>query len=113
MATTYGTSISDYGSTSDSLSATAPCTKKQAANIPLNVNMPNGMSIQSSHMSDLLLSDLPSHARKAHILPGLLHTSLLSVGKLCNSGCNVTFTKENVEVTKDEKCVMLGSRDPH
>jgi hypothetical protein len=79
----------------------------------MHVNMPNGKSIQSSHTSNLLLTALSLHARKAHIFPGLVHNSLLSVGKLCDSGCNITFTKEEVEVTKDGKYVMLGSLDPH
>jgi hypothetical protein len=74
--------------------------------------MHNGTSIQSSHTSDLLLTDLPPQARKAHILPGLVHNSLIYVGQLCDSGCDVTFTKERVTVMKDGKCVMLGSQ-PH
>jgi hypothetical protein len=74
--------------------------------------MPNGTTIQSSHTCDLLLADLPPQARKAHILPGLVHNSLISVGKLCNIGCDVTFTQEQVTVSRDGTCVMYGSRDP-
>jgi hypothetical protein len=106
------TAILDSGCTSNCLSATAPCTSKQAAHVPLNVNMPNGTSIQLSHTCDLLLTDLPSQSRKEHILPGMVHNSLLSVGQLCNSRCDVIFNKEQVAVLKDGKCVMLGSRDP-
>jgi hypothetical protein len=74
--------------------------------------MPNGTTIQSSHTCALLLADLPPHARKAHILPGLVHNSLISVGQLCDNGCNITFTQEHVMVSKNGKCVMYGSRDP-
>jgi hypothetical protein len=74
--------------------------------------MPNGTSIQSPHTSNLLLSAFPRQARKAHLLPGLLHNSLIYVGKLCDSGCYVMFTREKVEVAKDGQCVMLGLRDP-
>jgi hypothetical protein len=55
---------------------------------------------------------LPSHARQAHILPGLVHNSLISVGQLCDNGCIVTFTHDQVTVTKNKKSVMHGSRDP-
>jgi hypothetical protein len=87
------------------LSATALCTNKKAAHIPINVNMPNGTLIQSSHTSDLLVSDLPPHARNAHIFPGLVHNSYIYVGELCDSGCNITFTKERVTAAKEGRKV--------
>jgi hypothetical protein len=34
------------------------------------------------------------------------------VGQLCNNGCSITFTQDQVTVSKNEKCVMYGSRDP-
>jgi hypothetical protein len=74
--------------------------------------MPNGTKIQSSHTCDLLLEDFPPQERKAHILPGLVHNSLISVGQLCDNGCSTTFTQEQVTVSKNRKCVMYGSRYP-
>jgi hypothetical protein len=73
--------------------------------------MHNGMSIQSSHTCDLLLTDLTPQARKSHILPGLAHSSLIYVEQLCDNGCNIKFKKEAVSVMKSGKCVILGSRD--
>jgi hypothetical protein len=110
--TTNDTAILDYGCTIIFLSVTAPCSDKQAAHVPLNVNMPNGTTIQSSHTCNLLLTDLPPQARQAHILPGLVHNSLISVGKLCDNRCSVTFTQEQVTVSKNGKCVVDGSQDP-
>jgi hypothetical protein len=74
--------------------------------------MPNGMTIQSSHTCNLLLTGLPPQARQVHILPGLVHNSLISVGKLCDNGYSVTFTHDQVTVTKNKECAMRGSRDP-
>jgi hypothetical protein len=74
--------------------------------------MPNGTTIQSSHTCNLLLTDLPHQARHAHILPGLAHKSLISVGKLCDNECSVTFTQDQVTVSRNGKDVMYGSRDP-
>jgi hypothetical protein len=102
----------DSGCTSNFLSAAAPCSDKQAAHVPLNVNMPNGTTIQSSHTCNLLLTDLPPQAQKAHILPGLVHNSLISVGQLCDNGCSVTFTQDQVTVSKNGKHLMYGSQDP-
>jgi hypothetical protein len=108
--TTNDTAILDSGCTRIFLSASAPCSDKQTAHVSLNVSMPNGTTIQSSHTCDLLLTDFPPQARKAHILPGLVHNSLISVGQLCDNGCSVTFTQEQVTVSKKGKCVMYGSR---
>jgi hypothetical protein len=55
---------------------------------------------------------MPPKARQVHILPGLVHNSLILVGRLCDNGCSVTFTQEQVTVSKNGKCVMYGSRDP-
>jgi hypothetical protein len=71
--TTNDTAILDSGCTSNFLSADAPCSDKQAAHVPLNVNMPNGTTIQPPHTCNLLLTDLPPQARQAHILPGIVH----------------------------------------
>jgi hypothetical protein len=110
--TTNDTAILDSGCTINFLSAAAPCSDKQAAHVPLNANMPNGTTIKSSHTCNLLLTYLPPQARQAQILPGLVHTSLISVRQLCDNGCSVTFTQDQVTVSKNQKCLMYGSRDP-
>jgi hypothetical protein len=110
--TTNDTAVFDSRCTSNFLSAAAPCSDKQASHVPLNVNMPNGTTIKSSHTCNLLLIDLPPQARQAHILPGLVYNSLISVGQSCDNGCRVTFTQDQVTVSKNEKCVMYGYRDP-
>jgi hypothetical protein len=111
-APTDDTAILDSGCTSNFLSAAAPCSDKQAAHVPLNVNMPNGTTIQSSHTCNLLLTDLTHQARQAHILPGLVHNSHISVGQLCDNEYSVTFTQDQVTVSGNGKDVMYGSRDP-
>jgi hypothetical protein len=105
------TAILYSGCTSIFLSAIAPCMNIRTAHVPLHVNMPKGTTIQSSHTSELLLSAFPAEARQAHILPGLVHNSLISAWKLCDSGCDITFTQEKVEVNKNGKSVMSGVRD--
>jgi hypothetical protein len=110
--TTDDTALLDSGCTIIFLSAAAPCSNKQAAHVPLNVNMPNGTTIQLSHTCNILLTDLPPQAQQAHVIPGRVHNSLISVGQLCDNGCSVTFTQDQVTVSKNERCVMYGSRDP-
>jgi hypothetical protein len=102
----------DSGCTNNLLSDVTPCSDKQAAHVPLNENITNGTTIQSSHTCNLLLTDLPQQARQDHILPGLVHNSLISVGQLCDKECSVTFTQDQVTVSRNGKNVMYGSRDP-
>jgi hypothetical protein len=44
-------------------------------------------------------------------MPGLVQNSLISVRQLCNSGCDIIFTRDQVAVNKDGKLVMSGIRD--
>jgi hypothetical protein len=74
--------------------------------------MPNGTAIQLSHTCNLLLTDLPHQAWQARILPGLVHNSLISVGQLCDNEYSITFTQDQVTVSRNGKNVMHGSRDP-
>jgi hypothetical protein len=111
-ATTYDTAILDSECTSNFLPAAAPRSDKQAAHVLLNMNMHNGTTIQSSTICNLLLTDMPPQARHANILPGLVHNSLISVGKLCDNECSVTFTQDQVTDSKNGKNVMYGSWDP-
>jgi hypothetical protein len=84
---------------------------KRAVHVQLHVNMPNGTIIHSHQTNELLLSVLPPEARQTNIVPGLVHNSLISVGQLCDSGCDVIFTQYEVEVNKDGTSVMSGVRD--
>jgi len=60
---------------------------------PLTVTIPNGSRVQSTHNCKLAIPELPEKAQIGHIVPGLASKSLVSVIKLCNAGCEATFTK--------------------
>jgi hypothetical protein len=74
--------------------------------------MTYGTSIQLSYTCDILLTEFSPQARKAHVLTDLVHNSLISVGQLCDNGCDITFNKDTVSVMNNGKCVMLGACDP-
>jgi hypothetical protein len=77
----------------------------------LEVRLPNGDTITTTHTATLNIPSLPQAARLAHILTGLAQHSLLSVGKMCESGCSVTFTASNVKVTNGDSTILMGNRD--
>jgi hypothetical protein len=105
------TALLDSGCTAHFMLANAQCTNKLLTETPLEVCLPNGATIASTHTATLNLPSLPHAARQAHILPGLAQDSLLSAGQMCDSGCAVTFTATNVEVTNGATTILTGQRD--
>ena len=100
--------ILDSGATSHFLVAAAPVINRQVATKPLNARIPNGDIILSTEVCELDIPALPPSARQAHILPGLAKYSLLSVTKLCNAGCTVTFDKVSCHVSKNGRRLLTA-----
>jgi DNA-binding transcriptional regulator YbjK len=76
--------IADAGATSHFLIKRAPVLNKQITMKPLRINLPDGAQLYSTHTATLDIPWIPPNARKAHIVPGLSHTSLISVKSLCD-----------------------------
>ena len=85
--------VLDSGATSHFLLASAPADDVTEATMLMPVQHPNGDRIQSTHTYKLPIPSLPASARIAHVMPGLALHSLLSILRLCNVGCDVTFTQ--------------------
>ena len=103
--------ILDSGASSHFLQVDAPLLlKKETAN-PIVVTVANGEKASSTHEGVLDVPGLPDAARNAHVIPGIKH-SLLSIVRLCNAGCEVSFSKwgVGVEVRYRGKVIMKGSK---
>jgi hypothetical protein len=78
----------------------------------LTVRLPNGATMKSSHAADLDIPESNAAASKAHVLPGMEHHSLLSVGQLCDEGYMVTFKQDTVTICNSESSKLFsGPRD--
>ena len=76
-----------------------------------SVLLPNNDVIQSTSTGRLKLhSDLSSRAQEAHILPQL-GTSLISLGKLADDGCIILLDKSTLNVFKNFKLLLTGTRN--
>ena len=75
---------------------------------PLTVTIPDGSRVQSTHDCKLAIPELPEKARIGHVVPGLASHALVSVIKLCNAGCEVTFTKIECTVKYRGRVVLTG-----
>ena len=98
----------DSGATSNFLVTKAPVVDIVPAVNPLTVTIPDGSRVQSTHDCKLAIPELPEKARIGHIVPGLASHSLVSVIKLCNAGCEVTFTKIECTVKYRGRVVLTG-----
>ena len=104
--------ISDSGATGHFLVAGAPAVNIVPAAKPINILLPNGKRIRSTHTCNLDIPWLPAHMTEAHIVPGLSHSSLVSTRKFCDAGCKVVFDQHECRVYKDGALVHVGDRDP-
>ena len=100
--------ILDSGATSHFLVVDAPVDDVMKADNPINVKQPDGAYVASTHTCNLKIPNLPQAARLAHLIPGLASHSLVSVVRLCNAGCRVTFTKIDCVVEYRGRTIMKG-----
>ena len=111
---TLGTTeaIADSGATAHFLLPNVPINNKRHAEHPLNITLPDGEVIQSTHVGNLNLPGLGDAATLAHVVPGLAHSSLLSIKQLCDNGCHVIFTKKDCKVYRKAELMLEGKRHP-
>ena len=77
---------------------------------PKLITIPDGTKMKTTAELALEMPRLPLGARKAHVMPGLVH-NLLALPQLCDKGCIVTFTKDDVEAKLNSEIVLRGWRD--
>ena len=76
----------------------------------VTVTLPDGNKIKSTHQGLLDIKSLPETARVVNIFPDI-HSSLLSIGQLCDADCKVNFDKNSVNICKDDKIILTGTRN--
>ena len=104
--------IADAGATSHFVLPGAPVENIQVATNPLEILLPDGDTIKSTHTCTLNIPWLPVAARQAHVVPGLAHTSLVSIKMLCDAGCLVTYDKNECKISYQNRIVWIGHREP-
>ena len=77
---------------------------------PIKVKQTNGQILKFTKGCQLELATLPDEASKAHILTGIAHSSLISIGKLCDTVFEDNFNQQTMSVTKYDKIVLQGTR---
>ena len=65
------------------------------------MKQPNVQILKSTKGYQLDLTTLPDEARESQILPGLAQSSLISIGRICDSVCKTSFNQNAMAVTKE------------
>ena len=79
-----------------------------------SVQLPNGEIIHSTANAQLPLSpELSKCAKQALILPKLSSSNLVSVGQLCDDGCEIILNKYELTAIKNNKVIVKGYRNKH
>ncbi len=78
--------VADTGATSVLVMADTPMKNVRIAPNPLNINLPDGKMVHSTHICDVEIPDLP-HVLEGHIVPALNVASLIGIRILCKVGC--------------------------
>jgi hypothetical protein len=103
--------IADTAATGNYITTDCPVTDKHPTSNSIDVTLPNGVNITSTHTALLQLPhELPLGACKADIFPGLKSGSLVGIGQLCDHGCTATFTATQVQIFHQERLILTGHR---
>ena len=103
--------ILDTGSTGHYFAVEAPLLHKQPTKSPIDVHLPDHTTMSSTMTALLPIPQLPLPAREVHIFPALGNTSLMSIGQLCDAGCQANFNATTAEVYFQQKLILTGHRN--
>ena len=78
---------------------------------PINFKLPSSSTMASTHQSKIPIHNLSSQSKHAEIFPSL-HSSIVSIGKLCDNEWIATFDKHRFIVRKHRDNMIEGYRDP-
>jgi hypothetical protein len=103
--------VADTGATSVMVMKNTPMKNIRPTTNPLNINLPDGTIVKSTHICDLEIPGLP-HVLEGHIVPELTVASLVGIRILCKLGCTVLFTDKACYVRYQGKVILTGYKDP-
>ena len=103
--------IADTSATTVLVMVDTPMMNVRIASNPLNIKLPDGNTVHSTHICDVEIPGLP-HVLEGHIVPALNVASLIGIQILCKVGCRVVFTNTACYVKFNGKIILQETKDP-
>ena len=105
-------SLRDSGATGHFIIEHSHAANKQPDLHSITITLPDaGSTLKSTHTCNLDIPWLPACATQAQIVPGLTHSSLISISKFCDAGITMTFNKTNCSVYDGAQPVLDGKHE--
>jgi hypothetical protein len=108
----YYSVAADSAATDHFFTIEAPICNRRETDAPIKIRAANGGILESTHVGEISLPQLPPQACHVHVVPGLASMSLLAMGPLCDAGCTIEFDATTVHVWLQEQLVLQGRRVP-
>jgi hypothetical protein len=108
---TTDNAIADSGATQFFVMDGTPILNKRLTTRPLGVSLANGHQVMSTHMCDIRIDGL-LFVLTGHIIPDLSITSHFGIWVLTETGCDVTFTRNECIVGFNNKIILCQEKDP-
>jgi hypothetical protein len=91
---------------------TSSCSNATPTKTGVSVLLPDDGTMGATHTAELPIPALPYAARQAHLFPALSSGALLSIGQLCDHGCQAVFNASTVNIMKHHKTILQGQGNP-
>ena len=75
----------------------------------INARLPDGRTMESTHIETLQLTGLSKQGRNIHILPKMQTFPLRSLGVLCDDGRTITLDKQKTSIKKNGEKILKGN----
>ena len=69
--------------------------------IEMKARLPDGSTMESTHIATLQLPGVSRLVRQIHIFPKIQIAPLISLGVLCDDGCTITLYKQAMSIHKN------------
>ena len=75
------------------------------------VTLPDMSTIRAEQQGFLPISSLSKEAKRTQVFSEITNASLISIGQLCDDGCEAKFTRKSMSVSKNGEKIMEGVRN--
>ena len=76
----------------------------------ITARLPDGITMESSHVATLQLSGLTKKAIQIHSYPKIITSPLILLGILCDDGCTITLDQHDMQFQNNGQKISKGTR---